>query len=166
LGGTAVTRVIVGITGASGTIYGVRVLEALKAAGIDTHLVMTEAACRMTQLETRYTTGDIEALASHSYANGELDAPIASGSFRTSGMIVAPCSIESLSAITHSHNDSLVARAADVMLKERRKLVLVVRETPLHLGHLHLMVEAAECGAVMLDQFGVDHDLYQRWGEG
>jgi flavin prenyltransferase len=186
-----VTRVIVGITGASGTIYGARLLEALQSLGVETHLVMTEAARRVAELETGYEVADIEGLATYSYANDEIDAPIASGSFRTSGMIVAPCSIKSLSAIAHSYNDSLLARAADVCLKERRKLVLVVRETPLHLGHLRLMAEATEYGAIILppmpafyhkpktiadlvdqtvgkvlDQFGLDHDLYRRWGGG
>jgi flavin prenyltransferase len=182
---------IVGITGASGTIYGVRLLEVLQALGVETHLVLTDAARRVAELETGHAIDEIEALASYSYGNGEMDAPIASGSFRTDGMIVAPCSVKSLSGIAHSYNDTLLARAADVMLKERRKLVLVVRETPLHLGHLRLMVAAAECGAVILppmpafyhqpktiadlvdqtvgkvlDQFGLEHDLYKRWGEG
>jgi flavin prenyltransferase len=183
--------VIVGITGASGTIYGVRLLEVLRDSGIETHLVMSEAARRVAELETGYGSADIEALADYSYANSEIAAPIASGSFPTSGMIVAPCSIKSLSAIAHSYNDSLLARAADVCLKERRKLVLVVRETPLHLGHLRLMAEVTEYGAIVLppmpafyhrpktisdlvdqtvgkvlDQFGIDHDLYLRWGGG
>lgn len=185
------TRVIVGITGASGIIYGARLLEALQELGVETHLVMTEAARRVAELETGYGVADIEGLATYTYANDEIDAHIASGSFRTSGMIVAPCSIKSLSAIAHSYNDSLLARAADVCLKERRKLVLVVRETPLHLGHLRLMAEATEYGAIILppmpafyhqpktiadlvdqtvgkvlDQFGLDHDLYRRWGGG
>lgn len=189
--GQAVTRVIVGITGASGTIYGVRLLEVLRDSGIETHLVISEAARRVAELETGYSAADIESLADYSYANDEIAAPIASGSFKTSGMIVAPCSIKSLSAIAHSYNDSLLARAADVCLKERRKLVLVVRETPLHLGHLRLMVEVTEYGAIVLppmpafyhqpktiadlvdqtvgkvlDQFGIDHDLYKRWGGG
>jgi 4-hydroxy-3-polyprenylbenzoate decarboxylase len=189
--GQAVTRVIVGITGASGTIYGVRLLEVLRDSGIETHLVMSEAARRVAELETGYSVADIEALADCSYANSVIDAAIASGSFKTSGMIVAPCSIKSLSAIAHSYNDSLLARAADVCLKERRKLVLVVRETPLHLGHLRLMAEATEYGAIILppmpafyhqpktiadlvdqtvgkvlDQFDIDHDLYRRWGGG
>ena len=189
--GSAVTRLVVGITGASGTIYGVRLLEVLRDLGVETHLVMTEAARRVVELETGYGADDIEALADYSWANDEIDAPIASGSFRTGGMVVAPCSIKSLSAIAHSYNDSLLARAADVVLKERRKLGLVVRETPLHLGHLRLMAEATEYGAVILppmpafyhkpktiadlvdqtvgkvlDQFGLEHDLYRRWQGG
>jgi flavin prenyltransferase len=183
--------VIVGITGASGTIYGVRLLEVLQALGVETHLVMTGAARRVAELETGYAAADIEALATYSYANDEIDAPIASGSFKTGGMIVAPCSIKSLSAIANSFNESLLARAADVCLKERRKLVLVVRETPLHLGHLRLMSQATEYGAVILppmpafyhqpatiadlidqtvgkvlDQFDLGHDLFRRWGGG
>ena len=189
--GSTVTRLVVGITGASGTIYGVRLLEVLRDLGVETHLVMTEAARRVAGLETGYGVDDIEGLADYTWTNDEIDAPIASGSFRTGGMIVAPCSIKSLSAIAHSYNDSLLARAADVVLKERRKLVLVVRETPLHLGHLRLMAEATEYGAVILppmpafyhqpktiadlvdqtvgkvlDQFGFEHDLYRRWQGG
>jgi 4-hydroxy-3-polyprenylbenzoate decarboxylase len=184
-------RMVLGITGASGTVYGVRLLEVLRDLGVETHLVMTNAARRVVELETGYAVEQIEGLAGVSYANDEIDAPIASGSFRTAGMIVAPCSIKSLSAIANSYNDGLLVRAADVVLKERRKLVLVVRETPLHLGHLRLMAAAAEYGAVILppmpafyhkpktisdlvdqtvgkvlDQFGLDHDLYQRWQGG
>lgn len=182
---------VVGITGASGTVYGVRLLEVLRDLGVETHLVMTNAARRVVELETGYAVEQIEGLAGVSYANDEIDAPIASGSFRTAGMIVAPCSIKSLSAIANSYNDGLLVRAADVVLKERRKLVLVVRETPLHLGHLRLMAAATEYGAVILppmpafyhqpktisdlvdqtvgkvlDQFGLDHDLYRRWQGG
>jgi flavin prenyltransferase len=183
--------VVVGITGASGTIYGVRLLEVLRDLGVETHLVMTEAARRVARLETGYSVEQIEDLASKRYANSEIDAPIASGSFLTGGMIVAPCSIKSLSAIANSYTETLLARAADVMLKERRRLVLVVRETPLHLGHLRLMAAATEYGAVILppmpafyhqpktisdlvdqtvgkvlDQFGLEHDLYERWQGG
>lgn len=179
---------VVGITGASGTIYGIRLLEVLRELGVETHLVMTEAARQVAELETGYRVEQIEALAAASHADHELDAPISSGSFRTHGMIVAPCSIKSLSAIANSYTATLLARAADVSLKERRKLVLVVRETPLHLGHLRLMAAAAECGAVILppmpafyhqpktisdlvdqtvgkvlDQFDLDHHLYRRW---
>ena len=113
------TRVIVGITGASGTVYGVRLLEVLRDAGVETHLVMSEAARWVAELETGYSAADIEGLADYSYTNSEIAAPVASGSFPTSGMIVAPCSIKSLSAIAHSYNDSLLVRAADVCLKER-----------------------------------------------
>jgi 4-hydroxy-3-polyprenylbenzoate decarboxylase len=181
----------VGMTGASGSVYGVRLLEALRELAVETHLVMTEAARRVVHLETRFSLKQIEALASFSYANDEIDAPVSSGSFPTSGMVVAPCSIKSLSAIAHSYDDGLLARAADVVLKERRKLVLVVRETPLHVGHLRLMATAAEYGAVILppmpafyhhpqtiadlidqtvgkvlDQFDLDHGLFERWQGG
>jgi 4-hydroxy-3-polyprenylbenzoate decarboxylase len=166
----------------------VRILEVLRELGVETHLVMTKAARRVAELETGYRPEQIEALASVSYPNDGIDGPIASGSFPTGGMIVAPCSIKSLSAIANSYTESLVARAADVVLKERRKLVLVVRETPLHLGHLRLMAAVTECGGVILppmpafyhrpktiadlvdqtvgkvlDQFGLDHDLFERW---
>jgi 4-hydroxy-3-polyprenylbenzoate decarboxylase len=181
-------RLVVGITGASGTIYGVRLLEALRDSSIESHLVMTEAAKRVAELETGWTAHDVEALADHSYSNDALDAAVSSGSFLTLGMVVAPCSIKTLSAIAHCRSDSLVARAADVTLKERRKLVLVVRETPLHLGHLRMMKAVTEFGATVLppvpgfyhgpvsigdlvdqivgkilDQFGVEHQLFARW---
>jgi len=184
-------RVVVGISGASGTIYGIRLLEVLRDTPIETHLVMTEAAKRVAESETTYTAAQVEALADAVYSNDEIDAPISSGSFITVGMIVAPCSIKSLSAIAHSYDDTLLVRAADVALKERRKLVLMVRETPLHLGHLRLMAEVTENGAVvlppmpsfynqpatiadivdqtvgkMLDQFGLDPHLFRRWPEG
>ena len=184
-------RLIVGISGASGTVYGIRVLEVLRDTPIETHLVMSAAAKRVTELEMGVSVEQVSALADAVYANDELDAPISSGSYPTMGMIVAPCSIKSLSAIAHSYNDTLLARAADVVLKERRKLVLVVRETPLHLGHLRLMAQVTEYGAVILppmpsfyhqpksvddivnqtvgkilDQFGLEHDLLRRWAGG
>ena len=141
-------RLIVGISGASGTIYGVRLLEALRETEMETHLILTEAGRKVAELETGYTGAEIEALADKVYPNDDLAAAISSGSFVTMGMIVAPCSIKSLSAIAHSYSDTLLARAADVALKERRKLILVVRETPLHLGHLRLMEAVTEYGAV------------------
>ncbi len=184
-------RLVVGISGASGTIYGIRLLEVLRDTPIETHLVMSEAAQRVAESETGFTRAQVEALADAVYANDEIDAPISSGSFLTIGMIVAPCSIKSLSAIGNSYNDTLLVRAADVVLKERRKLVLVVRETPLHLGHLRLMAAVTENGAVvlppvpsfyhqpetiadivdqtvgkMLDQFGVECHLFKRWPSG
>jgi 4-hydroxy-3-polyprenylbenzoate decarboxylase len=184
-------RLIVGISGASGTIYGIRLLEVLRDTPVETHLIMSDAAKAVAELETDYTEAQIEALADVVYRNDDLAARISSGSFQTLGMVVAPCAIKSLSAIAHSHNDNLLTRAADVVLKERRRLVLVVRETPLHLGHLRLLVEAAECGAVILppmpsfyhqprtiadlvdqtigkvlDQFGIEHQLFRRWGGG
>jgi len=142
-------RVVVGMTGASGMIYGVRVLAALKTLGIETHLIMTEPA----EVTMRYEMGSdpetVNKLVSFTYAPTYLAASIASGSFPTTGMIVAPCSIKTLSAIANSHSDNLLVRAADVTLKEGRPLILVVREAPLHLGHLRLMVQAAEIGAII-----------------
>ncbi|HDQ35223.1 MAG TPA: UbiX family flavin prenyltransferase [Chloroflexi bacterium] len=143
------TRLIIGISGASGACYGVRLLEVLQQQGVETHLVLTEAARLTLKLELNRTPEALAAGATRSYAPDDLAAPIASGSFAVTGMIVAPCSIKSLSAIAHSHTDDLLSRAADVTLKEGRPLVLVVRETPLHLGHLRLMAQAAEIGAVI-----------------
>ncbi len=181
-------RLIVGISGASGTVYGVRLLEVLKDSPIETHLVMTDSTRRVIELETGFSVEGIQSLADEVHENNDIGAAIASGSFKTSGMVVAPCSMKSLSAIAHSYNDTLMIRAADVVLKEGRKLVLVARETPLHLGHLRLMTQAVEMGAVMLppmpsfyhrpetiddivnqtvgkvlDQFDIDHDLFLRW---
>jgi len=191
LGGGEIQRLIVGISGASGTIYGIRLLEVLRDAPVETHLVMSEAAKQVAESETDYTSAQIEALADAVYANDEIDAPISSGSFLAEGMIIAPCSVKSLSAIAHSYDDTLMVRAADVTLKERRKLILAVRETPLHLGHIRLMAQVTESGAVvlppvpsfyhqpktigdivdqtvgkMLDQFGLERHLFKRWPEG
>lgn len=146
---TPPTRVIVGITGASGAIYGVQLLQALKSLAVETHLVLTQPAEITLKQEMDMTPESLNALASHTHHPQNIAAPIASGSFRSHGMIVAPCSIKTLSAIAHSNNDNLLVRAADVTLKEGRPLILVVRETPLHLGHLRLMVQAAEIGAVI-----------------
>lgn len=184
-------RLVIGMTGASGTIYGVRLLEALQSSPVETHLVMTDAAKQVAGLEMGKTDGEIEALADFSYANDNMAASIASGSFLTMGMIIAPCSIKTLSAIAQCRCDTLLTRAADVVLKERRRLVLVVRETPLHLGHLRMMTEVTEYGAVvlppvpgfyhepktiaqivdqtvgkMIDQSGIDHELFARWQGG
>lgn len=181
-------RIIVGITGASGAIYGVRLLEALHSLEIETHLVITEPGCTTLALETGRTPESLEPLAARRYAAHDFAAAIASGSFATRGMIVAPCSIKSLAAITHSHTDELLSRAADVTLKEGRPLLLVVRETPLHLGHLRLMIRAAEMGAIIfppvpafyahpgtvdeviqqtvgriLSRMGISNDLYIPW---
>lgn len=144
-------RLIVGISGASGAILGIRLLEALRQDdSIETHLILTDAAKITIAQETDWKISDVEALASEVHKTGNIGASIASGSFQTMGMVVVPCSIKSLSAIAHSHADELLTRAADVQLKEGRPLVLVVRESPLHLGHLRLMVQAAEIGAVIL----------------
>ncbi|MCK2088806.1 UbiX family flavin prenyltransferase [Thauera aromatica] len=184
-------RIIIGISGASGVIYGIRALQALKAmAGIETHLIFSPSAKRTVVEETEWTVAQVEALADVLHPHGDIGASIASGSFRTAGMLVAPCSIKTLSGIVHSYNDNLLTRAADVCLKERRPLVLMVRETPLHLGHLEMMARAARYGAVILppvpafyskpqslgdivdhsvgkalDLFDIEHPLMKRWKE-
>lgn len=179
---------VVAITGASGVIYGVELLRVLKDLGVETHLILSEAACTNLALETSHRAEDVRALATVAYSNKDVGAAPASGSFRTRGMIVAPCTVKTLSAISSSFTYNLVVRAADVTLKEGRKLVLMVRETPLHKGHLQLMTHAAELGAVILppmpafyhhpetiqdlvhqsigkalDQVGIEHDLFRRW---
>ncbi len=179
---------IVAITGATGVVYGVELLRVLKDLGVETHLILSEAACTNLALETTCSAADVRALATVAYSNKDVGAAPASGSFRTRGMIVAPCTVKTLSAISSSFTYNLVVRAADVTLKEGRKLVLMVRETPLHKGHLELMAHAADLGAVILppmpafyhhpetimdlvhqsigkalDQVGIEHDLFQRW---
>ncbi len=187
----AVRRLVVGISGASGAIYGIRALEALKAvSGVETHLVLSAAAKRTIVEETAWTPEAVEALADVVHSHRDIGAAIASGSFRTEGMLVAPCSIKTLSGIAHCYSDNLLLRAADVCLKERRPLVLMVREMPLHPGHIDLMAAAARCGAVIappvpafytrpttveeivdhsvgkaLDLFGIGHQLFRRWKE-
>ena len=184
-------RLIVGISGASGAIYGVRLLQVLRdVAGIETHLVMSQAARQTLSLETDLSLRDVQALADVVHDARDIAASISSGSFKTAGMVILPCSLKTLSGIVNSYTDTLVTRAADVVLKERRPLVLCVRETPLHLGHLRLMTQAAELGAVImppvpafyhrpqtlddvinqtvnrvLDQFDIDlpEDLFTRW---
>lgn len=184
-------RLIVGISGASGAIYGVRLLQVLRdVAGVETHLVMSQAARQTLSLETDLSLRDVQALADVVHDARDIAANISSGSFKTAGMVILPCSIKTLSGIVNSYTDTLVTRAADVVLKERRPLVLCVRETPLHLGHLRLMTQAAELGAVImppvpafyhrpqtlddvinqtvnrvLDQFDIDlpEDLFTRW---
>tara|TARA_B100000902_G_C27274667_1_gene898164 strand:+ start:425 stop:988 length:564 start_codon:yes stop_codon:yes gene_type:complete len=138
------------MSGASGVIYGVRLLEALKAeSNVETHLVMSDSAKMNINLETDWSSKDVLALADHVYSNRDIAASIASGSFETDGMIVAPCAIKTLSAITNSYADSLIVRAADVVLKECRRLVLVPRETPLHTGHCELLYRASQLGAII-----------------
>ena len=181
-------KIVVGMSGASGSIYGVRLLEVLQHAGVETHLVMSDAAKRTIVYETDRTIQDVKKLATHVHELSDIGACISSGSFRHDGMVIAPCSIKTLSALANSFNANLLIRAADVTLKERRKLVLMVRETPLHLGHLRLMTQVTETGAVILppmpafyhrpktlddiinqsvnkalDQFGLDITLFQRW---
>lgn len=183
-------RLIVGISGASGTIYALRALQALREIGIETHLVMSRSAQVTLAYETDLKVRDIEAMADVVYRNEDIGAAISSGSFKTLGMLVAPCSIRSLSEIASGVTGSLLSRAADVVLKERRRLVLMVRETPLHLGHLRSMTAVTEMGAIVmppvpafytrpetlddvinhsvgraLDLFGVDTGLVKRWGE-
>ena len=142
-------KVIVAITGASGAILGIRTLELLQGVGIETHLIISRAARRTVTSETDWKIKDVEALASFSYDPQDIGALIASGSFVTEGMLVVPCSIKSLSGIANSYANNLVVRAADVCMKEGRKLILVVRETPLHSGHLGLMQQAANAGAII-----------------
>lgn len=184
-------RLIIGISGASGAIYGVRLLQVLRdVEDVETHLVMSQAARQTLSLETDLSLRDVQALADVVHDARDIAASISSGSFKTAGMVILPCSIKTLSGIVNSYTDTLVTRAADVVLKERRPLVLCVRETPLHLGHLRLMTQAAELGAVImppvpafyhrpqtlddiinqtvnrvLDQFDIDlpEDLFIRW---
>ncbi|CAM6234824.1 MULTISPECIES: flavin prenyltransferase UbiX [Citrobacter] len=144
-------RLIVGISGASGAIYGVRVLQVLRdVPDVETHLIMSQAARQTLSLETDLSLRDVQALADVTHDARDIAASVSSGSFQTAGMVILPCSIKTLSGIVHSYTDGLLTRAADVVLKERRPLVLCVRETPLHLGHLRLMTQAAEIGAVIM----------------
>jgi 4-hydroxy-3-polyprenylbenzoate decarboxylase len=183
-------RLIVGISGASGVAYGIRLLELLREAQVETHLVMTRSAEITLAHETGRKAADVRSLADRSYANEDIAAAIASGSFPTSGMIVAPCSIRSLSEIATGVTAGLLSRAADVCLKERRRVVLMVRETPLHAGHLQSMLRVTEIGAIVyppvpamyarpasveelidqtlgrvLDLFEIDAGIVRRWGQ-
>ncbi|EPB6465580.1 UbiX family flavin prenyltransferase [Cronobacter dublinensis] len=144
-------KIIVGISGASGAIYGIWLLQTLQAVPeVETHLIMSQAARQTLALETDMTVRDVQALADVNHDARDIAASVSSGSFKTDGMIILPCSIKTLSGIVNSYTDGLLTRAADVVLKERRRLVLCVRETPLHLGHLRLMTQAAELGAVIM----------------
>jgi 4-hydroxy-3-polyprenylbenzoate decarboxylase len=183
-------RIVVGIAGASGVIYGVRMLSLLKETDYETHLVLSEAAKLNIKIETDADPDDVAAMADYVYDHKNVAASLASGSFLTGGMAVVPCTIKTLSGIANSYTENLLVRAADVTLKEKRKLVLVVRETPLHKGHLRLMMQAADMGAHILppvpsfyhyprtiediidqtigkvfDYLGIEHELFQRWGE-
>lgn len=142
-------RMIVGITGATGILYGIRCLEALHELDIETHLVVSKAGEMTRAYETEYSAKELRDLADYSYAPGDIAAPVSSGSFRTMGMIVAPCSMRTLGDIAHGVTGGLVSRAADVCLKERRRVVLLVRETPLHAGHLRSMLAVTEMGGVI-----------------
>ena len=184
-------RIIVGISGATGAIYGIRLLQILRSVtALETHLVLSPAARRTIVLETAYSVEEVEAMATCVHRSSDIAASISSGSFRSSGMIVAPCSMKTVSGIATSYSDNLLLRAADVMLKDRRPLVLLVRETPMHLGHLRLLVKVAEMGGIVmppvpafyhrptslqdivdhtlnraLDLLGVEleQDLFERW---
>jgi 4-hydroxy-3-polyprenylbenzoate decarboxylase len=142
-------RLIIGITGATGVLYGVRVIERLREAGVETHVVISRWGARTLQHETRYSREEVEALSTAAYRPDDLGAAISSGSFPTDGMIVAPCSAKSLAAIAHGYGDSLIHRAADVVLKERRRLVLAVREAPLNDVHLENMLKLSRMGVVI-----------------
>ena len=183
-------RIVVGIAGASGVIYGVRMLSLLQDSDYETHLILSEAGKLNIRIETEYQPEEVAAMADYVYDHKNVAASLASGSFLTGGMAVVPCTIKTLSGIANSYTENLLVRAADVTLKEKRKLVLVVRETPLHKGHLRLMSQAADMGAHILppvpsfyhqpetiqdiidqtigkvfDYLGIEHDLFQRWGE-
>ena len=148
---SAVRRIVIGISGASGAIYGIRLLELLREApGVEPHLIVSDAARRTIAEETDVSLADVEALAARRYSNRDIGAAVASGSFKTDGMVIAPCSIKTAAAVAHCTADTLMARAADVTLKEGRPLILLVRETPLHLGHLRTLTALAEMGAVIL----------------
>lgn len=143
-------KIVVGISGSTGVVYGVRMVELLRSVGdVETHLVLSRHAELTLQLETSYSAREVKDLADVVHGFRDVGAPIASGSFRVDSMLVAPCSIKTLSGIANSYSDNLLLRAADVMLKERRPLVLAVRETPLHLGHVRLLAQAAELGAII-----------------
>ncbi|BBZ16207.1 UbiX family flavin prenyltransferase [Mycolicibacterium gadium] len=144
-------RVIVAITGASGAAYGVRALELLRdVPDVEAHLILTSSAHRTIEHETKRTPDAVRALADHLYSPRDIGAAIASGSFITAGMLVAPCSVKTLSGIAHCYDENLVVRAADVCLKERRRVVLLLRETPLHAGHIELMAQATRNGAIIM----------------
>lgn len=143
-------RIVVGISGASGAVLGIRALEMLRAVGIETHLVISRSGRATIAQETDYTVSEVTALATHTHSDNDLGAAISSGSFRTDGMLVAPCSVKTLSGIANSYDENLLVRAADVALKERRRLVLLLRETPLHAGHIRLMGQATESGAIIM----------------
>lgn len=186
---SSLKRVIVGISGASGVIYGIRLLQVLQQGGeVETHLVLSAAAKATIAQETTWKVSEVEALASVVHQPNDVGASIASGSFVTLGMVIVPCSIKTLSAVANSYSADLMSRAADVCLKEGRPLILCVRETPLHLGHLRLMTQATESGAVIMPpvpafygnpstlaevidgtigrillRLGVDNELYTKW---
>ena len=183
-------RIVIGISGASGVTYGVRLLSLLQETDYETHLIISESGKLNIEIETNYKPEEVASMADYVYDHKDIAAAISSGSFLTAGMVVVPCTIKTLSGIANSYNENLLVRAADVSLKEKRKLVLVVRETPLHKGHLRLMTMAADMGAHILppvpsfyhmpktiediidqtvgkifDYMGIEHNLFNRWGE-
>lgn len=183
-------KLIVGVTGASGVVYAKRALELLREASVETHLVVSKAAEMTLSYELDMKAADLAALADHRYAIGDIGAPISSGSFKTIGMLITPCSVKTMSEIATGVTSNLISRAADVVLKERRKLVLMVRETPFHLGHLRTMTSLTEMGAIVapplpafyaepksvealvdqsvgrtLDLLGLEASVTKRWGE-
>lgn len=182
-------KIVIAISGASGAIYGIRLLEVLKEQNIETHLVISEGAALTIKLETKYSIDEVKFLANYYYDDEDLGSTISSGSFKTSGMIIAPCSMKTLASIAHSMEDSLISRAAGVVLKDRRKLILMTRETPLHIGHLENMLKVANYGGIIappvpafynnpkaiddivnhsitrvLDFFDIETNLIKRWG--
>lgn len=182
-------KLLIGINGATGAIYGIRLLQVVSGIpDVETHLVISPAGEQTIEIETEYKAAQVKALADHWYRFDDIGACLASGSFQNDGMIIAPCSMKTLSAIAHSYADNLLTRAADVVLKERRRLVLLVRETPLHLGHLKNMISVTEMGGIImppvpafyqkphtildivdhtvgkaLDLFNIEHKLFERW---
>ena len=182
-------QLIIGMSGASGVIYGIRLLQVLQQeSNIETHLILSDSAKLNIAVETQFSTKEVQAMADHVHSNKDIGATIASGSFKSDGMIIAPCSIKTLSAVANCYADSLIVRAADVMLKERRRLVLVPRETPLHTGHCELLLQASRSGAILappmpahyikpqsvddlvdhhvgrvLDLFDIDPGIVKRW---
>jgi 4-hydroxy-3-polyprenylbenzoate decarboxylase len=182
-------EITVGISGASGVQYGIRLLEVLAEKGIKTHLILTEAARQIMEIETDYSPSAVEKLATWSYSEKDFTAPIASGSYKTAGMVIAPCSMKTLASVANGMSDTLLTRAADVCLKEERKLILMTRETPLNLVHLENMLRAKKAGASILpacpgfysrpktvedlieimvgralDLLGIENEIYRRWG--
>tara|TARA_B100001250_G_C19721160_1_gene753884 strand:+ start:437 stop:1000 length:564 start_codon:yes stop_codon:yes gene_type:complete len=183
-----IAPLIVGISGASGAIYGIETLRALNEIGHPVHLIVSEMGQRTISIETDYTLNEVRALAEETYSNKDLSAAVSSGSFRTGGMLIAPCSIKTLSGIANSFSYNLLIRAADVTLKEKKPLVLMLRETPLHKGHLEAMIKATELGAIIhppvpafyhkpksieeivrqsvgraFDHLDINHELFKRW---
>ncbi len=182
-------KIVIGINGASGVIYGIRMLEILSGIkDIETHLIISSAGEQTIEIETEFKAKEVKAMANYCYPVEDIGARLASGSFRHDGMIIAPCSMKTLSAIAHAYADNLLTRAADVTLKERRRLLLLARETPLHLGHLKNMISVTEMGAIVmppvpafyqapktvqdiidhtvgkaLDLFNIEHNLFHRW---